>query len=452
MNSEYLSLLDVTSTFIWLATLLSIAIIKRKSNTDIHYYRYYLPNLYFKILFSFLFSFFYIIAYNAGGDTGAYFKGATALNNLLLESPKLYFEELISGSSEFNYSRIYNSTTGFPPTWIYFEESSFFISKIISLVSIFTLKSYFATSIIFAFLFSQASWKIYTIAIKSKLFNTKYLHLPILFIPSVLFWCSGVSKDTIMLISLFYTLYFLYQIATQKKLFRLRYWAGLILTCWIIFKIRDFMLIVILVPLLIAFLVKFIQTFNAQPIIKFTIKFVFGIALTIGVAGYFSTMGENLIETNQLVKKAVIIQQDFETNKAYGVNKYSLGAIELTTFGIIKTLPAAIFSGVFEPLPWKALKPSLVANGIESAILLFLIVRLFMKKQFFSTLHIISKNELLIFCMGVWILLALIAGFTSINYGVLVRIRAPLLPLLGVLFLISPLESENQGAQNSTSM
>jgi hypothetical protein len=69
--------------------------------------------------------------------------------------------------------------------------------------------------------------------------------------------------------------------------------------------------------------VKFIQTFNAQPIIKFTIKFVFGIALTIGVAGYFSTMGENLIETNQLVKKAVIIQQDFETNKAYGVNKYS---------------------------------------------------------------------------------------------------------------------------------
>lgn len=153
-------MLDVTSTFIWLATLLSIAIIKRKSNTDIHYYRYYLPNLYFKILFSFLFSFFYIIAYSAGGDTWAYFKGATALNNLLLESPNLYFEELISGSSEFNYSRIYNSTTGFPPTWIYFEESSFFISKIISLVSIFTLKSYFATSIIFAFLFSQASWKI----------------------------------------------------------------------------------------------------------------------------------------------------------------------------------------------------------------------------------------------------------------------------------------------------
>ena len=35
MNSEYLSLLDVISTFIWLTTLLSIAIIKRKSNTDI---------------------------------------------------------------------------------------------------------------------------------------------------------------------------------------------------------------------------------------------------------------------------------------------------------------------------------------------------------------------------------------------------------------------------------
>jgi glycosyltransferase involved in cell wall biosynthesis len=35
LNSEYLSLLDVISTFIWLTTLLSIAIIKRKSNTDI---------------------------------------------------------------------------------------------------------------------------------------------------------------------------------------------------------------------------------------------------------------------------------------------------------------------------------------------------------------------------------------------------------------------------------
>ena len=102
MNSEYLSFLDVTSTFIWLATLLSIAIIKRKSYTDIHYYRYYLPNLYFKILFSFLFSFFYIIAYNAGGDTGAYFKGATALNNLLLEFVKWNKKTEIKDLAEIN--------------------------------------------------------------------------------------------------------------------------------------------------------------------------------------------------------------------------------------------------------------------------------------------------------------------------------------------------------------
>src|SRR5690606_7286870 len=131
-------------------------------------------------------------------------------------------------------------------------------------------------------------------------------------------------------------------------------------------------------------------------------------------------------------------QEDFAQNKLYGEDegkRYDLGEVEYSPFGILKVAPAAIIAGIYRPYIWEALSPSLFFNGLESILLLVLTFNLFFR-QLKVRIGVIRSNELLVFSIGFIILIAFMAGFTSVLFGVLVRIRAPLLPFLGLLLSI----------------
>src|SRR5690554_7298466 len=55
----------------------------------------------------------------------------------------------------------FNQRTGYPPSWIYKEPESFFISKIISLFTFFTFNSYIALTLICSTIAGLCSWKLY---------------------------------------------------------------------------------------------------------------------------------------------------------------------------------------------------------------------------------------------------------------------------------------------------
>jgi hypothetical protein len=431
--TNYLSPIDLISALLWLMILFMLTYLN-KNNDEPKLFR---ANFSFKIIFALFFAGYYIGILN-GGDTLAYWDGAKVLANLFIESPTEYFTQLFSESSQLNYHYAYNQTTGYPPVWIYYEHESFLVSKITSIFALITFKSYLASTFIFAFLMANANWKIYQIAKQTNLFKTKLLKYVILFLPSVSFWCSGISKDTIVVISIYYLMYYLYRIFVLNERQKFRWWLGISIIFLTLMNTRSFMLAAIFLPFIIAVFNNLIQKSKQSPLFKFSLK-IFGFSFIVGFLTMYigNQTQSNLEDSNELLQNAVVIQQDFQNNATYGQNKYSLGEIEYTPIGILKTIPIAILSGVLQPYPWNALSFGLFLNGIESLLIMFFIYRLFIGGNRRTFIKKIRTNQILIFILTFVLIVALMAGFTSIIYGVLVRIRAPILPFVMTLLIIN---------------
>ncbi|MGB1452812.1 MAG: hypothetical protein ACPG7H_04470, partial [Crocinitomicaceae bacterium] len=89
-----------------------------------------------------------------------------------------------------------------------------------------------------------------------------------------------------------------------------------------------------------------------------------------------------------------------------------------------------------------SISPTLIINGIESLVLMFLTVRFFVSGNPFQKIKQIRKEEILVFAFIFSLFIAFMAGFTSVLFGVLVRIRAPLLPFFFLVLTSSTNKTE----------
>ena len=137
----------------------------------------------------------------------------------------------------------------------------------------------------------------------------------------------------------------------------------------------------------------------------------------VGIAGFGGTLSsqseEELLQTNAFLQEAQVVQQDFAQNETYGNRRYDLGEVEFTPIGLLRTSPLAILTGIYRPFLWESLTPSLLFNGLESMALLYFTI-LFLFRSPWQKLKTITANEFLMFCLVFTLLIAFMAGFTSI--------------------------------------
>jgi hypothetical protein len=433
--ADYFSFLSIAPALVWLVIFTVIGFFIRNNNRDKPHYKYYLWNLYAKLGFSLLFALFYLLYYG-GGDTTAYYDGAVALNNLFFKNPLLYFDELTSPADFTMFTATYDLRTGYPPGWIYREPEGWMISRLMSLLSFFTLKSYFAMTVIMAFITSVASWKLYELVRQFRFNNDKVLAFGILLLPSVNFWCAGVSKDTVVFIAVLFLVYHAFHIISNELKANIWNYVFAIIAALVISQIRSFILAAIALPMLVALttrIIKFLGGSNMFVVVFRTVVLIGGLA----VAGQslVATNEESFLAQNAYLQEAAIIQQDFEQNTLYGDKKYSIGEIEFTPLGLLRAAPAAIIAGLYRPFPWEALSPALLMNGLEAIMFLYFTWLLF-RRDFFRKWNLIRTHEFLVFCLIFILVIAFMTGLTSGLYGVLVRLRAPLLPFLFVLLTL----------------
>jgi hypothetical protein len=111
-----------------------------------------------------------------------------------------------------------------------------------------------------------------------------------------------------------------------------------------------------------------------------------------------------------------------------GGSSYSLGDIDFTPLGLLKEAPLALNATYFRPYIWEVRSFLMIPSAIESLILLYLtFYLLFVKigiRQFFI---IINANEFIILCFTFSVVLGFAVGFSSFNFGALVRYKIPAL-------------------------
>lgn len=435
MIDKYLSVFDLISTFFWMAVMLFFAHFHYLRNNHKSYYKYYLWNIYSKFFFALAFSVYYVAIFQ-GGDTVAYFDSAAVLNDLFIYSPGEYFEVLFSEPDPSMYWYTFNSESGYPPGWIYREPEAFFVSKIISLFSFLTFKSYLATSLIIAFMVAHASWKLFTLVLELKLTKPVFIALAILFIPSVNFWCTGISKDSFVYMSLCYIIYYTFKLIRYGRLKATEYMI-FFLAVFVLFHIRSVILFITVVPIGIVVASKLAKRGGMK---NFAVSVIRTMVLLVGFVAIISNLAskteDELLTSNSFLQQASVIQEDFANNESYGDNRYDLGDIEFTLGGLLRIAPIAVFTGAFRPMIWEALQPNLILNGLESLLLIFGVLR-FLVFRPISKFQFIRNNEFLYFCLIFVFLMSFITGLTSGLYGVLVRLRAPLLPFLFILLNVN---------------
>lgn len=437
MRIDYFGPIDLLSGFIWLVIILILAQVKYNRNREKEHYRYFLYNVYFKLFFGLAFGVFYVIV-TGGGDTTAYWEGAKTLNNLLLQSPVNFIIEMMHSNRSEEWYGLFNMQTGYPPGWIYREPEGWFVSKVASFISLITLKSYWAGTFIFAYVLSQASWKVYELTISFKLHNPFYAALAVLFIPSVSFWCATVSKDAIVLISTFYLIYNLFQIISLDKRASLWNWVAILFFLYFILQTRSAVAMAIFAPVLFAFSARIRRRYRHQP---FFAGFLASLTLLIGVGVvivFLSTQEEVL---QRYIDEAAVVQQDFSRNKTYGDKRYDLGITDYSPGGLVRAFPSAVVAGTFRPFIWEALNPTLIINGLESALFMYLTIMFFIRGNVLEKIRQIRKSEFLMYSFYFMLLMAFMSGFTGVIFGVLVRFKAAVLPFL-VLVLTAKLGKE----------
>jgi hypothetical protein len=356
-----------------------------------------------------------------GGDTVAYWEGATCLNNLFLKSPSMYFEELFNEPTQEMGWRHFDTVTGIPPGWIYREPESWFVSKVFSFISFMSFKSYLVGNLITAYILVIASFRLFLLVESFQLHQTKHVAFAVLLLPSVAFWCSGVTKDTIVLLAIIYiNVNFLEWIlkvpGNNKKRVLIILFYGFLL-----YHIRDFMLSVIAVAFMVVLMARLANKYRKKPFAFYSLRLL---TIIIGLI-VFVTQGNKLAESEQ-IKQAEVISKDFETNSTYDGARYSIGVTNFSSAGLIAGFVPAVIAGIYRPFIWEGLTFSLIFNGLES-IYFFYLTWFFVKKNFFKKVKIVRQSEFLVFAFIFAILLAFMVGLTSGLLGVLVRFKAPLL-------------------------
>lgn len=429
--------LDLLMFIFWLVLVIIFANYIKSQNKQKEHYKYFMRNLYFKLGFSLLFAFYYIF-FIQGGDTIAFFDTSRVLTNLLLKYPSYYISEWPTFAEDVGYVNHFTIETGRPPGWIAREPEGYFVSKVYSILNLFTGSSYLATTVLMAFLTSLASYKLYDFIVSFGIHDYKKLALYFLFIPSLSFWCSGISKDTLILICVYYMIPLIYNLFVGKA--QLKIWNSLLILLFavILLNIRSFMLIVVIIPFVFALNVNFSNHYFKG---KFSQRFTRTIVFLVGfgyIGFYFS--GET---AQKYLKEAEVVQQDFKINQIYTGAKYDLGEVTYTPVGILRAMPLSIFTGIYRPLPWEALSPGLILNGIESVLLFYLTFQFFIGKRR-QRIARIRDSDILTFSLYFVIIFAFITGFTSVIFGVLVRLRAPLLPFFLLLLTVKPADEKKE--------
>jgi hypothetical protein len=436
----YTAPLEMSDLFLGTLVLIIIIILgnSRKSKfAEIEgngHYKYYMLNIYFKLFFALSFGAIYMFYYQ-GGDTMAYWQGAEKLNNLMWSSPGDYLTEMMNTPSQETIILRFNPKTGYPPGWIYRDPNSFFVSKILSVFMIFLGQSYVVLTMVLGYITAIGSWKIFEIVRSYKITSDWFAAVSILFIPSVSFWCSGVSKDTIVLLSVFFMLHHSFSLFNKTAPNRFR---SMILICIFgitLYHTRSFMLFTVGAPMILAISTRVLKRYRESPFLLNSARFVL---LLVGFAGlllFLRISGDQFAKTSDAyLTEAAVTQDDFTNNKSYGEKKYDLGITDYSPFGMLRVAPMAILTAFYRPAIWEANSPFLLLSSLESIVFMYLTFIFLFKGKLGPKIRRIQSNEFLMFGLLFAFILAFFAGFTSVLFGVLVRFKAPLLPFLLIIF------------------
>lgn len=364
--------------------------------------------------------------YYSANDTWLFFEDAGKLADFARNNFKLYFEFLWrSDSTDSIWSELANT-----------QERSLFLVKIISIFSLISGDNYWISAVYFALISFAAAWYLFSIVTQHVPESRNSAALAFLFFPSVVFWGSGLVKETLALAGIYFITTLFVKLIHQylshggvrplKAVRHLKLWEWItaIVAFYFAWNLKYYWTALFMAVVTTSLINLFLQN-HFVFLNRYKMSLWVGIFLIL--ISTVSLMHPNFY-LSRFLDVLVTNHNDFvKISKPEGlIHYYTLTA---DWWSVCINAPWALISGLFRPFVWEAAGVTAVLASIENLFLLVLVVSSMFRKR--TT----PANQLLFYSALVYIvLLCIFLALSTPNLGSLSRYRIGFTPFL--VFLI----------------
>lgn len=425
---------------IYFAVIFTVLWFYRQSKTNNDLYKWFLKGFAIKVFGGVAFALIFVYYYKFG-DSFEYWKGAVMLSNVFLDSPADYFELLFHESSTNfpGHLRQYTDPLAYSDT-----PEEWFMVKLISPLALIAFNSYLVINLLLSLVSFWGGWKLFKV-FANILPNHKNLAFYATFlVPSMVFWGSGLMKDTLTLAGINYLIYVIYFYLIKKEgkpIFIL----GALIWFFITFTLKSYIVLAFLPAIFLVFFFNFKSKIQS-PIIRFvSTPLILIVFLSIG---FFSL--KSLSESSEKYSAEQLewkVKGFHSWHTTLGGSAYNLGDVDYTPIGVLQKIPAGLNVTFFRPYLWEARNPVVLLGALES-LTLFILFLVILFKTKFKPMAYLKHQHLLKALIAFVLIFGFAVGFTSYNFGALGRYKMPVMSLFTfILFYIyqqQKLEQKNQ--------
>ena len=386
-------------------------------------YKYYVRGLFVKLFGAIALCLIYQFYYT-GGDTTNYFQTSQAISNVAYKDFPAFLEILKGNNTPDNFSA-FDSSTGYPVFWR--DPNALFVSRLIVPLYYLSCGSYIIISILLAWICYSGVWRLFL------LFNEQFPDLQrqfaisILFIPSVVFWGSGLLKDTITLSAVGWYTYSFY-VFFIKKDYKLITFGFIIIAAYLLIAIKPYILFALLPGSLIWLSNERLARVKSKALRMMAAPFFISIGVGISVltlSQMNTVLGQYALDN--VLERAVVVNLD-QKQAYYGGNSFDIGEFDADPLSMLGKAHLAIAATLFRPYLWDVRNPVMFLSALENSYIMLLTAFLIIRLKFLGFFNLIGKNPLLLFSVLFSLFFAFSVGIATSNFGSLVRLKIPCIP------------------------
>ncbi len=382
-----------------------------------------------------------VIQYYYGyGDSFGFFQGSDFIRKVISSTGDPFSPFFMSSDDFEKMYAVANVSDNTLPTGIDVA-SNLMIMKISAVLSYLSFNSYLIISLFFGLFSFTGLWKLYKtlneiIEKKSPLL----LAFAILYVPSVCFWGSGLIKDSVCLGATGFIAYYLYKIFIKKK-FRYRDPVLLLVMVYLLFTIKSYIAVGLMVAAVSAYVLNIILRTKKSFFKLAIVSFILLASAVILIVSFSSTL-DSIIEDSknniETFKDAYNTLNDDENGSGFS----NIDA-DISLPGVILRSPLAVFTTLFRPFLWESNKLVMLLSSMESFLALLLTLFVLIKCRLWRFFYYIFADPYLFFCFIFTLIMGVIIGLSTFNFGTMVRYRLPVLPFY--FFMLLYIYMKNKG-------
>lgn len=424
---------------VYFILILFIANKVKPSVTNSHTAKYFIPALIAKLVGALALGMIYQFHYG-GGDTLNYFGDVQRLSESFFEhreaTLKVFFYMDEHMDSE------YLSVRG--PLWYYKDPPSFFVVRTAFVFGLFCFQSYGAIALMFGAVSFSGVWMMYYTFCFLRPHLYKWFAYGILFMPSIVFWGSGLMKDTLCIAALGWFFY-----ACYKLIYKNSYTPFV----FIIFLVSAFFLIKLKIYILLCFFPSALYWFflektnfsnKSMQVFFRPLLLVIGLVITVFTLSNFAESTEKynmeaIAKTSQVTSSYLLHVSKLENGSGYSLSTTFDGSIG----SLVRLIPEAVVVTYFRPFLWESKNPVMLLSALEGFAALILVLS--------ALFYVFKNNSKLLINPPSFVAVSLIfvvlfgtaIGMSTYNFGTLVRYKIPALPFFFAAFTTLFFDAKN---------